>query len=248
VTGSLILTQGPYRNEQGFPKGNKLSASAHLGRRYCRRCGQYICSYSGLAIQERVMLGGLDNMGPVDDMRGTRYGLARLIAQTRLDPEQRAMFCRGTRPFVVSCFSIALSLRSGAQGRCHAYTTEGCTGGMADRDMWRQMQRNPESTRAIRGRVAAFAQGARRWVGWGRCLSRLEPAYPSALCGRGAAAAEQLLERSEPEFLAGNRGQHVGLPRGRRPPLQQAGSTERATEGPGTLLGGEVSSSLAPCR
>jgi len=85
------------------------------------------------------------------------------------------------------------------------------------------------------------------WVGTLR-LSRLEHCVPVRTMRARRSAAEQLLERSEPEFLAGNRGQHVGLRLGRRPPLQQVGSTERATEGPGMLLGGEVSSSFAPCR
>ena len=101
------------------------------------------------------------------------------------------------------------------------------------------MQRNPELTRAIRGRVVASAQGASGlgWVGTLR-LSRLEHCVPVRTMRARRSAAEQLLERSEPEFLAGSRGQHVGLHLGRRPPLQQVGSTERATEGPGMLLGG----------
>ncbi|KAK0749039.1 hypothetical protein B0T18DRAFT_96612 [Schizothecium vesticola] len=193
------------------------------------------------------MLGGLDNMGPVDDMRGTRYGLARLIAQTRLDPEQRVMFCRGTRPFVVVAFPSPSPYAPGH--RDDAMHTPPRVAWVA----W-QIGTCGGKCNTIRSRPGPsvgewwHSHNKGRGGGLGGDAVFIPPraCVPARTMRARRSAAEQLRERSEPEFLAGNRGQHVGFALGRRPPLQQVGSTEPATEGPGMLLGGEVSSSLLP--
>lgn len=182
-------------------------------------------------------------------VRGTRYVLARLIVETRLDPEQRVMFCRGTRPFcglwlchrpppplqgagTMPC--IHLGGLHGWHGRSGHVAANATQSGVDQGHPWES------------GGIRARGEGV-GWVGT-FCLSRLEPAYPSALCGRGAAQQSNTWRGQNPSSWLGTGVNMWGCPLGRRPPLQQVGSTELATEGPGMLLGGEGSSSLAPCR
>lgn len=118
-------------------------------------------------------------------VRGTRYGLARLIVETRLDPEQKVLFCRGTGPFcglLLYQNPIPPLWGTGTMPRIHQGGLHGWHGRSG------HVAANATQSgvdRAIHGRVLAFAQGARGWAGWGPCVYpvsslRTRPHYANA--------------------------------------------------------------------